>query len=276
MKGAALPATELSEIYFDDDLAHYRLAGYDAHDERTERDFAFFCTDSDVLHPLTAHHTPDGRQSFFVLADSAATYAPCPGTAALIALHVTRDAEAATFRIDSDRLPTVSFAQRWLIARGCPVEAIRMPDDHPFTRPADALTAELEERLLTSAGPRYEVLDHYTDDHGVLTATTLVRDHDPSSRHQPFRIFHEDTNLESHTHTLREGAWADIDAAAQWLIDREGPLPAPRPQISQASLAPAAAVARSSLGWPHTAGAGQNSHPRPPPAPNTQANRQTR
>ncbi|WP_406220744.1 glycosyl hydrolase [Streptomyces decoyicus] len=229
---------------------HYRLAGYDAHDERTEDDFWFFCMDSDVLHPLATHHTPDGQQSYFILADHAATYGPRPGTASLIALHVTRDIKAKTFQIASDRLPILSFAQRWLIARGCPVEAIRMPADHPFTKPADALTAELEEHLLTSASERYEVLDDYTDDDMVFTATALVRDHDPGSRRRPYRIFHEDTDLTSHTHTLREGAWADIDAAGQWLIDREGPLPSPHTQFPQASPVPPATAARASLGRP--------------------------
>ncbi|MGX1759889.1 hypothetical protein ACWIG5_23780 [Streptomyces lydicus] len=243
----SLAATELSEVYFDDDLAHYRLAGYDAHDERTEDDFAFFCSNSDVLHPLVTHHTPDGRQSFFVLADHAATYHPRPGTASLIVLHVTRDIAAKTFQIVDDRLPLLSFAQRWLIDRGCPVEAVRMSADHPFTKPADALTVKLEECLLTSPSQRYEVLDHYTDDHMVFTATTLVCDHDPSSRHQPFRIFHEITSLESHTHTLREGAWADLDAASQWLIDRDGPLPTPRTRIPQAGTAPPATAARASI-----------------------------
>ncbi|MFF4285647.1 hypothetical protein ACFY0R_10005 [Streptomyces sp. NPDC001633] len=245
-----LPATELSELYFEDDLALYRLAGYDAYDERNEDDFAFFCTNSDVLHPLVTHHSPDGGQSYFVLADSAATFAPCPGAAALVALHVIRDAESQTYRVASERLPLLSFAQRWLIARGCPVEAIRMPADHPFTKPADAATVELEERLLTSPSQRYEVLDHYTDDHMVLTATTLVHDHDLGSRHLPFRIFHEDTDLTAHTHTLREGAWADVGSASQWLAERDGPLPAPHTQFPQASRAQPSSAAWASLGRP--------------------------
>ncbi|MGY4968357.1 hypothetical protein ACWGCC_03880 [Streptomyces nigrescens] len=161
---------------------------------------------------------------------------------------MTRDPEAKAFRAATDRLPTVPFAQRWLIARGCPVDAIRMPQDHPFTRPADAVTAELEECLLTSASQRYDVLDHYSEDCMVFTATTLVRDHDPASVPQPFRIFHEEADLATHTHTLREGAWADIEGAGQWLTDRDGPLPTPHSRAPQAKTIPPTRASRAFLG----------------------------
>ncbi|MFF4285646.1 hypothetical protein ACFY0R_10000 [Streptomyces sp. NPDC001633] len=218
------------ENHIEDEYEHCRLTGYAAADQSTANEFETFWMQRDAcLRSVHAHHTNDGLDSYLILADSAAMFASRPGADALITVHITRDPTDHTFRQDLATQPSVVFAQRWLIDRGCPVEAIRLPEDHQATRPADALTAELEEQLLTEPTDRYEELDTHTQHEGEQTVTVLVRDADPLSSDRPFRIFHQVSDyFDSRTHTLREGAWADAEAARRWISYRTGPIPQPR------------------------------------------------
>lgn len=227
----------------------YRLDGFQAATEQVEDDFCSVTLSDDLFAPLSEHHSADGRDSYLLLYDRAAIW-DIPGTAEYVTLHITRDVERGTFDFVSERHPVVPLAQNWLIRRGCPKEAAEVSHgDGP--RPADALTARLEDRLRTNPGDRYEVLDHYTDnpcssDVGV-EVRTLVYDSHPDSAPAPYRLFLEETTKDMHTYTVREGVFASAEEADTWGVERDSPLPlAPTPQDAVGRRA-AAARARSTI-----------------------------
>ncbi|MEU3712170.1 hypothetical protein [Streptomyces catenulae] len=171
---------------------------------------------------LAEHHTtPTGAHSFVLAHDGSATWG-APGAPQIQAIVVARDVNEKTFTVESAYHSSVPFAQNWLIERGCPPERAQVGGD--FMKPADDLTARVEERIRAS-GDRYEVLDSSTSDFDPCETWTVTRD--SSAAEAPIRVFLEEGDFDSHTYTLREGAFADEDAAGQWLDDRSGPLPQP-------------------------------------------------
>ncbi|MEU1906578.1 hypothetical protein [Streptomyces hygroscopicus] len=206
----------------------------------------------DSYDSLAEHHTADGKHSFFLLHDSLATWG-IPGEPQLISLQIIRDLQARTFRIDQARQPTVPFAQRWLINRGCPSQAIQLPQGEHIV-PADTLTSHLEDQI-RSSGDRYDIEDHFTCDWRVPPYETWVMVHDrhPGSTDLPVRIFLEASDLTTFTYTLREGAFRDSSSARTWLCDRDAPLPAPPKHLTSANRRARAALARCITG-PHRDG----------------------
>ncbi|MCC9707114.1 glycosyl hydrolase [Streptomyces sp. MNU76] len=249
---------------------NFRLDGLTPADESSaeaEGDIELW---DDLFSALAEHHTPDGKQSFFVIHDGSATWG-IPGAPQLIALHVTRDLTARTFRIEQADHPTVPFAQLWLAGRGCPPDALQLPEDQ-HVEPADALTVRIEGQIRHS-GARYEIKDHYTHDSVPYETWVMVRDSDPSAADLPVRIFLEEADLDAFTYTLREGAFRDGTSASQWLFDRDTPLPEPSEHLISADRRTRAALARSATGRPATVA----SVPAPPlgpaPSPHAQSHR---
>lgn len=196
-----------------------RTKGFQAAGETTDRLYTFLLNEPEYTL-LASHH--EGDSSFAVLFDSSATWG-IPGTADLLAVHVARNQMWRTFDFDRARLPMVALAQQWLVARGCPPEAIVLQPERA-TQPADQQSTALETRLRTMPG-RYTLLDHYTDDSGPFESWAMLRDTHPESAGTPVRVFIESADINAGTYTLREGAFTDEDAAQEWLDERPGPLP---------------------------------------------------
>ncbi|WP_405539650.1 hypothetical protein OG787_46850 [Streptomyces sp. NBC_00075] len=227
----------------------YRIDGFEAATEQIEEDFSSVTLTDDLFVTLTDYHSADGRDSYLLLYDRAAIW-DIPGTAEYVTLHITRDVEQQTFDFTSERHPVVPLAQNWLVHRGCPGEAAELSDPHG-PRPADALSARLEDLLRTNPGDRYEVLDHYTDnpssaDSGI-EVRALVYDSHPDSAQTPCRLFLEETTKDLRSYTLREGAFASADAADAWATERDSPLPLAPPPPGSTDRRTAAARARSTL-----------------------------
>jgi hypothetical protein len=145
-----------------------------------------------------------------------------------------------------------SFAEAWLIERGCPADDLAIEDDATEPLPADRLTLRTEAAVHTDA-PRCQILYQRTvDDH---RAFTIVRD--PQGGDRPVRVVFQ-TELpwkpgrDRTSFTLRRFDFATEDDAATWL---SGYLAHPElgrdPRLS-------AALARSTTARPTLA---------PPPAP---------
>lgn len=210
----------------------YRLDGFHAATAQVEDDFFSVTLSDDLFVPFSEHHSADGRDSYLLLYDRSAIW-DIPGTAEYVTQHITRDLEQRTFDFASERHPVIPLAQHWLTRRGCPKEAAEVSHDRG-PRPADAVTARLEDLLRTNPGNRYEVLDHYTDnpcsfDVGV-EVRTLVHDSHPDSADAPYRLFLEETTKDMRTYTVREGVFASAEEADTWVMERDSPLPlAPAP-----------------------------------------------
>lgn len=211
----------------------YQVDGFEAATEQIRDDFAFTMLAHGLFITLAAHHRADGRDSYLLLYDQSAIW-DIPGTAEYVAVHITRDVEQRTFDFTSERHPVAPLAQNWLKRQGCPQEAAEASSSHG-PRPADALTARLEDLLRTNSGDRYEVLDHYTDNPGSfdfgVEVRTLVYDSHPNSARTPYRLFLEETTRDLRSYTVREGAFTSAEEADTWIMERESPLPlAPDPQ----------------------------------------------
>lgn len=181
-------------------------------------------------------HSTDLTESFVVVHDRSATY-DYPGAPQIMGIHVRRDLAQGTYQLDFEQHPTVPLAQHWLTARDCPPDAVLLPPN-TYPEPADEQTIEIEERLRNS-GTRYEVLQHYTNDCFGYETWTIVRDNDPRSHTEPFRLFLEEGNEAAFTYTVREGAFTSEKAAEEWTQTRDSPLPtpaAPDPRTVAAAL----------------------------------------
>ncbi|MFI9755757.1 hypothetical protein [Streptomyces collinus] len=225
-----------------------RLDGFDAADERTEEAFRHAIgIEQDMLTALAEHHTPNGSDSFYVLHNGAVTWG-VPGEPQLVALHLRRDLQANKFRFESAELPLPAMAQSWLIRRGCPQDAIRLPPG-VGTAPADESTRTLEQRLM-SDGDHFALLRSYTDDDPDNAFTVVVLRALDERSPAPFRVLHEEVDTGAWTHTLREGGFDSFDEALHWCEDRlngeADPLPPVRPAVrfTQPSGAPAPAPAQ--------------------------------
>ncbi|APE24475.1 MULTISPECIES: hypothetical protein [Streptomyces] len=203
-----------------------RLQGYRPASAAVEREFCDRIAPCETdLNTLAQHHTPDGRQSFFVFHDTSAMYG-LPGEPQLLALHLTRDTEARTFTFASARLPLYALAQSWLIQRHCPASAIKRPEDIG-TNPADTMTTGLEQRF-RDHGNQFSIVMSYTAEGYPTQETVVLLEAADRTGPQPYRILLETTDLRAYTHQLREGAFDTADAALTWLDDRSTPLPRPR------------------------------------------------
>ncbi|MDL2075763.1 hypothetical protein QNN03_04855 [Streptomyces sp. GXMU-J15] len=117
----------------------FRLDGYEAvNDHVADQFWSHIGIEQDSMTVLAEHHSADARHSFFVMHNRAVTWG-IPGEPQLVALHLKRDHAARTYQFDHAELPLPSMAQSWLIARGCPEEAILLPDGMG-TAPANEAT----------------------------------------------------------------------------------------------------------------------------------------
>jgi hypothetical protein len=250
----------------------YRISGFQAANERIEDDFDSVTLSDDMFVTLAAHHVADGRDSYLLLYDRAAIW-DIPGSAEYVTLHITRDVEHQTFTFEHGRHPIAPLAQNWLVRRGCPPSGAE-PTDRHGPRPADAITAQLEDLLRTDLNGRYEVIDHYTDnacsfDRGVEVCI-IVHDNNPGSAQAPYRVFLQETTRDLRSYTMREGAFPTAEAAAVWATKRHSPLPtAPVPHARRAQTA----RARSTL---HDSGLAVPPAPVAPPRSTTPAPSHTR
>ncbi|WP_033223535.1 hypothetical protein [Streptomyces virginiae] len=220
------------------------------------------------LTALSQHHTtPNGSHSFVVAHDQSATWG-IPGAPQVMAIAVARDLTRFTYTLETSHHATVSFAQNWLVERGCPPERIAKIRGGSL-KPADDLTVWVE-RQIRESGARYEVLDNHTSDFDPCETWTLTRD--SRADEAPIRFFHEEWDHDAGTYTMREGAFADVGAARTWLDDHSGPLPEPpeysdhngaddRPRIALARSASASATPKASLDDTRTPPAGPAQRP---------------
>ncbi|MFE7334769.1 glycosyl hydrolase [Streptomyces griseus] len=213
------------------------LVPADADSEYAEQQFW-----SGDLTVLTEHHTaPHGSHSYVVAHDGSVTWG-VPGEPQVAAIKVARNLSLNTFTMETIYHATVPFAQNWLIEQGCPPEQMAEVGGGGAT-PADDLTVRIEAQIRGS-GTRYEVIETDTSDYDPGEAWTLTRDSDAVQA--PIRLFLQEWDINSHTYTLREGAFVDEDAALRWLDDRSTPLPQPPEHLGgAASLRTRAALARS-------------------------------
>ncbi|WP_329558855.1 hypothetical protein OG711_07830 [Streptomyces uncialis] len=207
----------------------FRLDGYKAVNPHADKAFwQHIAINQNDLTRLAEHHSDDGRHSHYVLHDRTVTWG-IPGEPQLIALHLQRIAESRTFRFQHTTLPLPAMAQSWLIARGCPADAIRLPDDMG-TASADDTTRALEERL-TRGGDDFVLLTSYTDDTSTKPTTTVLLRALDEGEPLPFRVLLEVVDTDAWTHTLREGAFSSFEEATAWWEGHWSgeavPLPAP-------------------------------------------------
>ncbi|OEV04045.1 hypothetical protein AN219_37445 [Streptomyces nanshensis] len=225
----------------DSPLDHFRIDSLEPSDDDEAHLFYWQITLCEPeLIVLAQHH--NGGDSYLALHDGTMTW-DIPGSPQFLAVHITRDEKAGTFRYVSERMPLLPLAQQWLADRGCPVESIRTPPDLPGAAAADSSTRVSEAKLAASSG-RYQIIDHYTDDTIDHETTVLLHDHHPSADRQPYRILLEQVDLDAFTYTLREGAFTTEAAAQQWLEDRPGPLPGAAPATASPPPRPPAAPHR--------------------------------
>ncbi|MFE6101308.1 glycosyl hydrolase [Streptomyces laurentii] len=195
------------------------------------------------LVALSQHHTmPNGSHSFVVAHDQSATWG-VPGAPQVMAIAVARDLTRFTYTLETSHHATVSFAQAWLVERGCPPEKITKIRDG-LIKPADDLTVWVE-RQIRESGTRYEVLDNHTSDSDPCETWTLTRDSLAAAA--PIRVFHEEWDHNAGTYTMREGAFVGVGAARSWLDDRNSPLPEPPEYSDDNGAVVRARVARIAL-----------------------------
>ncbi|WP_433888522.1 glycosyl hydrolase [Streptomyces sp. CA-111067] len=204
---------------------------------------------------------PYGSHSYIVAHDRSATWG-LPGAPQILAIAVARDFALGTFTLEQAFHASVPFAQAWLVERGCPPERTAVPAG-TFIEPADDLTRRTEQKI-REAGQRYQVLDTHTRDYDPYESWTLARD--TLALQEPIRVFLERDNPKTFTYTVREGAFADEDAANAWLEDRDGPLPPePAEQADATSARARAALARSTSPTGPRAVCGLDTLPQPTP-----------
>ncbi|WP_326657797.1 glycosyl hydrolase [Streptomyces sp. NBC_00385] len=223
---------------FDSDLFDLGLADLTPVDANSGDAKAHFWPGDLVV--LAEHGTLDA-ETYVVAIDSSATWG-VPGEPQICAIKIARDFNQGTYTYESGWHATASFAQNWLIERGCPPEPISQIGED-FMQPADDLMTQVVEQKIRASGARYEVLDTYTSDSDPCETWTLTRD--GIAPKAPIRVFLDEGDLAAHTYTLREGAFADEHAARMWLDERSGPLPAPPDYRGEVALRTAAALTRS-------------------------------
>jgi hypothetical protein len=211
------------------------------------------------LTVLAEHHTaPHRSHSYFVAHDASVTWG-VPGAPQIAAIKVARDLSLGTFTLESEYHASVPFAQAWLIERGCPPEKIALAEGD-FVEAADEQTLRVQQ-MIREGGQRYDVIDTWTWDFDPCENWTLVRDRGAAV--DPVRVFLEVVDEKALTYTVREGAFADEDAARDWLEERSTPLPpAPEGHLGADALRARVALARSA-GAPRATVCGLDTLPLP-------------
>lgn len=205
----------------------FRLDGFGPVNDAVEEAFwGHIDSDRDSMTTLASHHSPDGRHSFYVIHNGAVTWG-IPGQPQLVALRLERDNAAKTYSFEHAELPLPAMAQSWLIKRGCPAEAIALPPGMG-TKPADTATVALQQRLMGD-GDHFALLHSYTDDTSSKPETTVLLRALDERVEKPFRVLLEQADLDTYTHTLREGAFESYEAATSWMDDRSSQLPPAAP-----------------------------------------------
>ncbi|MFD4736080.1 hypothetical protein ACFWNQ_01745 [Streptomyces virginiae] len=222
----------------------YELDGFEPADEEHEQHHDHL--DISSFKVLGEHRTD--TDSYFVLLDEGATWG-IPRSPQLRAVHVCRDPSARTFEIDSKELPLYAMAQSYLIARGCPSDALSPQEG--VHDPADDVTRALEARV-RGDGDRFALLASYTADmREPVETVVMLRSLDPQEVPE-FRILRERFDWDSNTYTLREGGFETYGAAVDWWeawSDEEAPElppPAPTARRSPVRTAPATPVPQAS------------------------------
>lgn len=220
-----------------DSQPDYRLDGFDPVNEMVAEAFLdHLYSERESMTALASHHSTDGRRSFYVIHDGAVTWG-IPGEPQLMALLLERDLSTKSYNFEYVMLPLPALAQSWLIQRGCPAEAIALPPG-TGTQPVDTATVALQQRLM-SDGDRFVLLESYTDDSWPNVETVVLLKAVDERVEKPFRVLLEQADLDSFTHTLREGAFEMEEAAVDWMEDRSTPLPAPAPSTARTTSRPA-------------------------------------
>lgn len=134
----------------------YELHGFEPADDGHQQHYE----DLDISSFKVLGEYRTYTDAYFVLLDEGATYG-IPGSPQLRAVHVSRDLRARTFEVDSKELPLYAMAQSYLIARGCPSDALDAPEG--VHDPADDRTRALEARV-RGDGDHFALLASYTDD----------------------------------------------------------------------------------------------------------------
>ncbi|MBM9508017.1 glycosyl hydrolase [Actinacidiphila acididurans] len=214
------------------------------------------------LQLIVEHHSPDGSRSYLVAHDTSVTWGT-PGQPQLTAIMIARDVQRRTFVLQAGYHAELSFAQAWLIERGCPPdEAITYVGE--FMEASDDLTRRVEQKI-REAGQRYDVLESWTWDDAPCETWILARD--TLAAQNPIRVFLKDADLDAFAYTVREGAFPDEDAAREWLNTRNGPLPPPpEDRGDTTALRTHAALTRSPGTAPLTTACGLDTLP---PSPTT-------
>ncbi|MYV97304.1 hypothetical protein [Streptomyces sp. SID3343] len=98
-----------------------------------------------------------------------------PGAAKFLGVHVARDRDHRSVRVEAREAPTEALAQRWLIASGAQPDALARKAGLP--EPADEESRRIESHIRDS-GVRYHVEAHHTD-HQHQHTWALLRDTAP-------------------------------------------------------------------------------------------------
>lgn len=215
----------------------FRLDGFDPANETVGEEFwDHIESEHQELRALSAHHSPDGTRSFYVIYNGAVTWG-IPGEPQLVALLLERDLSTKLYRFEHDTLPLPELAQAFLIARGCPAEAIALPPGMG-TQPADPATVALQQRVVKDAD-RFVLRASHTDDSYPKAEIVVLLEAVDERVEKPFRVLLQQADLDNFTHTLREGTFETCEAAVDWMEDRSTPLPAPAPGATRTAVRPA-------------------------------------
>lgn len=155
-----------------------------------------------------------------------------PGDDEILALHVIIDTAAKTFTTYGDWNSTLAFAQRWLIAEGCPAERTTLGSEYAHIHDADAASHEVNRRIRDS-GDRYRIRGTFTHhDHLHTDTWTIAEDTQARPGDDPVHVFLETFHITDSTYRIRDLPFPDLDAAANWLNTRlDGPSPQPQAPV---------------------------------------------
>ncbi|MCD0485230.1 glycosyl hydrolase [Streptacidiphilus sp. ASG 303] len=191
---------------------------------------------------LLAQHG-DAERSFILAFDTTAIWGHPVGEPNITAFDVIRHWQQGIYTPWATEHATPAFAQKWLIERGCPWQALNIPGHEA----ADELTVRVENRIHCS-GDRHQVLARMAIDGEATQGWTMAVD--SRAAELPVRLFLEEIQPNHGTYTLGEGAFPSPEVAREWLEEYPGPLP-PAPGDADAD----AAAERISAALAHSAAA---------------------
>ncbi|UGQ10927.1 hypothetical protein LO772_29600 [Yinghuangia sp. ASG 101] len=180
---------------------------------------------------LTEHH--DGDHHYFLLTEREPFGRP--GNDEILALHVIINTAANTFTTHGDWNSTLAFAQRRLIAEGCPGERTTLGSEYSHIHHADATSQEINRRVRDS-GDRYRVRGTFTHHDHLHTETwTVTEDTHARPGDNPVHVFLETFHITEATYQIRDLPFPHLDAADAWLSNR---LDDPHPPLIPAPARP--------------------------------------